>query len=166
MLWNFLAPCTYLTSSPSTILHSCFSNTMPQPSIPCWISTRSQNTVAHPWAVDISVKEVGEGHLPKTLLPQKKKTRQTKNQKSAEETEAGIQQVAAHKKQSLHNELVNGTPQAVVTPTIPCKSSEPGDHSKFEGGNVYNNVPHAETGMGVGDLPFPVTNVHPGPKEI
>ena len=140
---------------------------------------RSCNTVAHPGVVDISVKEVGDDHIPKTPLPQKKMTRprQTKNLKSAEEIEAGIQQVLAYKKQSLNNKLTNATPHGIFTPTAPCRPSKHGDSSEHdEGGNINDNMLYKlgsestpdtlMTDTGVGSLPSLVVNVSPGRKMI
>ena len=42
---------------------------MPQPSVLCWMLTRSRNARIHPGIVDISVEEQGEDVLPKTPVP-------------------------------------------------------------------------------------------------
>ena len=68
-------------------------------------------------------------------------TRETKNLKSAEEIEAGIQWVATYKKQHLNDELVNATPETIFTPAAPCKPSELGESSEHgEGGDTNDKM--------------------------
>ena len=63
----------------------------------------------HPGVVDISVEEQGKDLLLKTPVPWRR-SQQTKNVKSAAETEAGIKCVTAYERKSLNEELVNATP--------------------------------------------------------
>ena len=63
--------------------------------------------------------------------------------KSAAETEAGIKCVAAYKRKSLNKELVNTTPQGIITPVAPHQPSESSDLTKSdkdEGGNIEDNA--------------------------
>ena len=96
----------------------------------------------HLGVVDISVEEKGEDLLLKTPVPQRR-SQQTKNVKSAAEMEAGIKCVAAYERKSLNEELVNVTPQGIVTPVAPCQPSESSDLTESdedEGGNIEDNV--------------------------
>ena len=74
---------------------------------------------AHPSAVDISMEEEMVDNLPKTPATKRRKPRSKKDIKSAKEVEAGIWHVAAYKRGSLNEELVNMTPQVMYTPTPP-----------------------------------------------
>ena len=79
---------------------------------------RSGNRNIHPGMIDISVKEERVNLLPNTPTLRKKRAK-NKNTRSAEEVEAGIQQVAAYERQSLKDILVNATPQPLVPPATP-----------------------------------------------
>ena len=73
--------------------------------------------------------------------------------KSAEEVEAGIQHVAAYKKQSLHEELVDATPQVVCTPAPPQDVSDPLELSGHEeGSNISDNASYKPFSISVGDV--------------
>ena len=91
---------------------------MPKPIAACWMKTRSHNTTAHPGAVDIIMEETVD-NLPKTPAPKKRQPKNKKEVKSAEDVEVGIKRVAAYERQSLKEELVDATPQAMVTPAHP-----------------------------------------------
>ena len=132
----------------------------------------------HPGVVDISVEEQGEDLLLKTPVPQKR-SQQTKNTKSAAETEAGIKHVAACKRKSLNEELVNMTPQGVVTPVAPHQPSESSNLTKSdkdEGGNIEDNALYKPcsnttpntlmTNVAVGSPPSPVGKASLGRKKI
>ena len=126
--------------------------TMPAPTEPHWIRTRFQNVTAHPGAVNISMEETA-GNLPKTLAPRKQKPRGKKDMKSAEEVEAGIQHVAAYEKWSLHEELVDATPQVVYTPAYPQDVSDPLESSGCEeGSNISDNASYKPPSISVGDV--------------
>ena len=115
---------------------------MPQPPMPHWMSTQPCNTEMHLGVVDISVEGQGKDLLPKTPVLQRR-SQQTKNAKSAAETEAGIKHIAAYKRKSLNEELVNMTPQGIVTPVGPHQPSESSDLTKSdkdEGGNIEDNA--------------------------
>ena len=73
--------------------------------------------------------------------------------KSAEEVEAGIQRVAAYEKRSLHEELVDATPQVVYTPAPPRDVSDPLESSGHEeGGNISDNASYKPPSESVGDV--------------
>ena len=104
----------------------------------------------HLGVVDISVEEKGKDLLPKTPVPQRR-SQQTKNAKSAAEMEAGIKHITVYERKSLNEELINATPQGIITPVAPCQPSESSDlteSNKDEGGNIKYNVsykPHSNT---------------------
>lgn len=100
------------------------------------MKTRPRNAAAHPGAVDISMEETAN-NLPKTPAP-KKRPKNKKKVKLAEDVEVGIQRVAAYERQSLKEELVDATPQAMVTPAHPCQPSESSEQD--EGSNITDNV--------------------------
>ena len=103
-------------------------------------------------------------NLPKTPAPKKRQPKNKKEVKSAEDVEVGIQRVAAYERQSLKEELVDATPQAMVTPAHPCQPSESSEQN--EGGNITDNVsyqPPSESspddltsGVEFGSLPSPL----------
>ena len=103
-------------------------------------------------------------NLPKTPAPKKRQPKNKKEVKSAEDVEVGIQRVAAYERQSLKEELVDATPQAMVTPAHPRQPSESSEQN--EGGNITDNVsyqPPSESspddltsGVEFGSLPSPL----------
>ena len=96
----------------------------------------------HPGVVDISVEEKGEDLLLKTPVPQRR-SQQTKNAKSAAEMEAGIKHITVYERKSLNEELINATPQGIITPVAPCQPSESSDlteSDKDESGNIEDNA--------------------------
>ena len=100
----------YLPTTPRTSLA-----TMPTaPTTEYWMATRSHNATAHPGAVDISIEEEMADNIPKTPAPKKHKARNKKNIKSAEEIKAGIQHVAAYKRQSLKEGACSCDPTGCV----------------------------------------------------
>ena len=132
----------------------------------------------HPGVVDISVEEKGKGLLPKTPVPQRG-SQKTKNAKSATETEAGIKRITAYERKSLNKELVNVTPQGIVTPVAPHQPSESSDFTesdKDEGGNIEDNIlykPHSNTtpntlmtDTAISSPPSPVGKASLGLKKI
>ena len=101
---------------------------------------RARNADIHPGIPDISIEEEGEGRLPKTPVQRKKRAKQNKQKKSAEEAEVGIQHVAAYERQSLNEELVNTTPQAIFTPAAHRDCSESHNLPEHDiGGNMNDN---------------------------
>ena len=151
---------------------------MPQPSIPRQMATRACNADIHPGIPDISIEEEGEGRLPKTPVQRKKRAKQNKQKKSAEEVEVGIQCVAAYERQSLNEELINATPQAISTPAAHCDHSESHNLSEHNvGGNMNDNMSYKlpsnstvdtlmATDADIGSLPSPLAKVSPGRNTI
>ena len=139
---------------------------MPKPPGECWMTTRSCDVNANPGAIDISMEETVD-NLPKTPTLRKKRARNKKEIKSAEEVEVGIQHVAAYERQSLNEELVKATPQTMITPAPPHQLSEPSEQD--EGGNVTDNVSYhppsgsipdeLTSGAEVGSILLPVGNL-------
>ena len=139
----------YLPTTPHTSL-----TTMPAaPTTEHWMATRSCNATSHPSAVDISMEEEMADNIPKTPAPKKRKAKNKRNIKSAEEIKAGIQCVAAYKRQSLKEELVDTTPQVVYTAAPPCDPSEPHESSEHdEGGNIPDNESYQPPIESVGNI--------------
>ena len=93
------------------------------------------------------------GNLPKIPAPRKRKPRGKKDTKSAEEVEAGIQHVAAYEKWSLHEELIDVTPQVVYTHAPPRDVSDPLESSGCEeGSNISDNASYKPPSISVGDI--------------
>ena len=116
--------------------------------MPHWMAMRSGNGNAHPGVVDISIKEKMVDLPPNTPAPRKKRAR-SKKTKSAEEVEAGIQHVATYERQSLNDELVNATPQALVAPVAPHNPTQSRDISEEgDGGNVVDNASYKPLSKG------------------
>ena len=92
------------------------------------------------------------------------------------EIEVGIQHVTAYERKSLKEELVNATPQGMVTPTLPCQPSESShltendeDGGSIEDNTLYqlhsNTTPNTlMTDAGVGSPPPPVGKASLGCK--
>ena len=105
-------------------------------------------------------------NLPKTPALKMGQPKNKKDVKSAEDVEVGIQRVAAYERQSLKEEFVDATTQAMVTPAHPHQPSESSKQDK--GSNITDNVlyqPPSESspndlmsGMEFGSLPSPVRN--------
>lgn len=142
-------PHTLHTFYLSNLYFLIYFTTMCQPTTTCWMATRYGNSGAHPGAVDISDKE--EDLLPKTPTPKKRSTK-AKNKKLGTELEAGLKHVATYKKQSLHNELSEATPQAMYTPAAPHSPAESCEASDEEGGNILDNASYKPPSKSVADV--------------
>ena len=92
-------------------------------------------------------------NLLKTPALKRRKPRSKKDIKSAKEVEAGIWCVAAYKRESLNEELVNMTPQVMYTPAPPHDPPKPCEWSEHDkGSNIFDNVLYQLSSEIVGDV--------------